>query len=61
MEHMPQGRPLIAIIDSNTLATLGLKQILQHVITAIFELQSFLIQRNAGTHYLIQPLILFSE
>ena len=31
MEHMPQGRPLIAIIDSNTLATLGLKQILQNV------------------------------
>lgn len=31
MEHMPHGRPLIAIIDSNTLATLGLKQILQNV------------------------------
>lgn len=31
MDHMPQGRPLIAIIDSNTLATLGLKQILQNV------------------------------
>ena len=33
MEHipMPQGRPLLAIVDSNTLATLGLKQILQNV------------------------------
>ncbi len=31
MEHMPQGRPLIAIIDTNTLAALGLKQILQNV------------------------------
>lgn len=29
--HMPQGRPLVAIVDSNTLATLGLKQILQNV------------------------------
>lgn len=31
MEHMPQGRPLVAIIDTNTLAALGLKQILQNV------------------------------
>lgn len=32
MEHMPSGRPLVAIIDTNTLAALGLKQILQNVI-----------------------------
>ena len=31
MEHMPQGRPHVAIVDPNTLATLGLKQILQNV------------------------------
>lgn len=32
MEHpFTQGRPKIAIIDANTLATLGLKQILQNV------------------------------
>ena len=32
MEHALQGRPRIAIVDANTLATLGLKQILQNVI-----------------------------
>lgn len=31
MENMSQGRPKIAIIDSNTLAVLGLKQLLQTV------------------------------
>ena len=31
MEHMPQGRPLVAVIDTITLAALGLKQILQNV------------------------------
>jgi len=31
MKHYTEGRPLIAVIDSNTLAALGLKQLLQHV------------------------------
>ena len=31
MEHCTKGRPKIAIVDANTLATLGLKQILQNV------------------------------
>ena len=32
MEHTTKGRPKIAIVDANTLAALGLKQILQNVI-----------------------------
>ena len=32
MEHVTKGRPKIAIVDANTLAALGLKQILQNVI-----------------------------
>ena len=32
MEHSTKGRPKIAIVDANTLAALGLKQILQNVI-----------------------------
>lgn len=32
MEKFTDGRPRIAIIDSNTLATLGLKQIMQNVL-----------------------------
>ena len=31
MMHHPEGRPKVAVIDSNTLATMGLKQILQNV------------------------------
>lgn len=31
MEHTTKGRPKIAIVDANTLAALGLKQILQNV------------------------------
>ena len=30
-QHTASGRPKIAIVDSNTLAALGLKQLLQHV------------------------------
>jgi len=35
MEKMMSGRPHIAIIDSNTLAVLGLRQILQNVMSII--------------------------
>ena len=31
MMHHPEGRPKVSVIDSNTLATMGLKQILQNV------------------------------
>lgn len=63
MEH----RPKIAIIDSNTLATLGLKQLLQNVMPimtvdtfgSFAELESS--QYDAYAHYFVSMQIVLSE
>jgi len=69
MQHpmMPQGRPKIAIIDPNTLATLGLKQILQNVMPImtvdIFGSFSELEANNADSyvHYFVSMDVVLQE
>ena len=64
---MPQGRPKIAIIDPNTLATLGLKQILQNVMPImtvdIFGSFSELEANNADSyvHYFVSMDVVLQE
>jgi DNA-binding NarL/FixJ family response regulator len=65
--HMPQGRPLVAIVDSNTLATLGLKQILQNVMPimtvetfgSFAELEAY--QPDKYVHYFVAMDIVLQE